>query len=175
MKAQNDKVVGIIYDLFDKESNEKLDSNKQDKIPLEFLFGRGNIIYGLEQGIEGLKAGESKQVVVEPKDGYGNYEPSATGEHNIEEFEGIELKVGMSVFGQSEDGEEIQAILKSFDDKKVVLDYNHPLAGKTLLFDVEVVSIREATQKELDSGMVGGNGGGCCGSNSDCCNSEDNK
>jgi len=72
MKAQNDKVVGIIYDLFDKESNEKLDSNKKDKIPLEFVFGRGNIIYGLEQGIEGLKAGESKQVVVESKDGYGD-------------------------------------------------------------------------------------------------------
>jgi FKBP-type peptidyl-prolyl cis-trans isomerase SlyD len=176
MKAQNDKVVSITYDLFDKKDNTQLDSNKKDDKPLEFLFGRGSVIHGLEEGLIDMAKGDSKKITVLAQDGYGEYDDSAVGSHSIQEFKNIELKVGMSIFGQSEDGQEIQATLKSYDDKNVTLDYNHPLAGKTLLFNVNIVDIRDATPKELNDGMVNApESSGCCGDKKNCCNSQDNK
>ena len=121
-----------------------------------------------------MHKGEQKTITVLPKDSYGEYDDSAIGEHSLEEFKDIELKIGMSVFGQSEDGQDIQATLKSYDDKNVTLDYNHPLAGKTLVFKVNIIDIREATSKELKDGMIDAPAGGCCEDKENCCNEEHN-
>jgi hypothetical protein len=74
----------------------------------------------------------------------------------IEQFEGVELKEGLTLYGQGEQGQTVQVTVKSFNDKDVVVDFNHPLAGKDLMFSVNVLSAREATADEISSGQVGG-------------------
>ena len=83
-----------------------------------------------------------------------------------EQFAGIELTEGMSLYGSGENGETVQVVVKSFTDAEVTIDYNHPMAGRTLMFSVAVLSLREATEEEVQTGVVGGMaamGGGCCG------------
>jgi len=73
-----------------------------------------------------------------------------------EQFEGIDLQEGMTLYGQGENGETVQVTVKSFDDENVKVDFNHPLAGKDLMFSVKVLSAREATPEEIATGVVGG-------------------
>ena len=163
IKAQN-SVVGIKYDLTEVGKNEILDSNR-DSIPLEFITGKEQIIPGLESQLVGMKEGDSAKIEVKAADAYGEYNEEAIQTLPKEQFEGIELEPGMSLYGQAEDGRQIQVIVKSFTDSDVTIDYNHPLAGKDLLFDVVVSSVRFATPDEMDSGVVGGtdhhHGAGC--------------
>ena len=165
MIAQN-KVVSIEYEVFNQEDNALLDSNKGGS-PLEFLVGSGQVISGLEDALMGAKA------TIKPEDAYGIYNSDFIHEVPREQFEGIDLKAGMTLFGQSEDGQTVQVIVKDFNDKAVMVDYNHPLAGKTLSFDVTILDVREATEAEILQGGIGGGcgcgsggghgGGGCCG------------
>ena len=165
MIAHN-KVVSIEYEVSDVASKEMIDSNKSGA-PLEFLVGANQIISGLENALMGAKTGDKLSVEVKPEDAYGIYQPDLIQEVARDQFEGIELKAGMTLFGQSDDGQTAQVIVKDFNDQIVIIDYNHPLAGKTLNFSVEVAGIREATEKELTEGLHGelaGHGcGGCCG------------
>ena len=171
MIAQN-KVVSIEYEVFNQENNALLDSNKGGS-PLEFLVGSGQVISGLEDALMGAKVGENIKAIIKPEDAYGIYKSDFIHEVPREQFEGIDLKAGMTLFGQSEDGQTVQVIVKDFNDKAVMVDYNHPLAGKTLSFDVTILDVREATEAEILQGGVGGGcgcgsggrhgGGGCCG------------
>ena len=88
----------------------------------------------------------------------------------IEQFEGVDLVEGMTLYGQGEGGQTVQVTVKSFDDKEVQVDFNHPLAGKDLMFSVTVLSAREATADEVTSGVVGGapEAGGSCGTGCGC-------
>ena len=112
------------------------------KQPLEYNPGRGELIPGLEKELLGMKAGDAKTVVVKPEDGYGVVRPDA-----LRDFERSKLpkdmapKVGMVVEMQDEKGTSFPAKIAEVNDKTVKLDFNHPLAGKTLAFDVKVVSI----------------------------------
>jgi len=143
---------------------EVVDSNK-GQAPLEFIAGKGQIIPGLEKEIEKMEVGEEKTITVPAKEAYGEYNPEMVEELPREQFQGIELQKGMTLYGQTPDGQTIAVIVKDFDDKKVVIDYNHPLAGEDLTFDVKVVSKREATPEESLTGQVGGGhcGSGNCG------------
>ncbi|MCK4442417.1 MAG: peptidylprolyl isomerase, partial [Sulfurovaceae bacterium] len=87
---------------------------------------------------------------------YGEYNNEAIQTLPIEQFEGVELKEGMTLYGQGEQGQTVQVTVKSFNDKEVVVDFNHPLAGKDLMFSISVLSAREATADEILSGQVGG-------------------
>ena len=82
-----------------------------------------------------------------------------------EQFVGIDLQAGMTLFGQGDNGQTVQVIVKDFNDDIVIVDYNHPLAGKTLSFAVTLLDVREATEQELSQGLHAHNhgGGGCCG------------
>ncbi len=163
MSIENDKVVSMFYTLTDKATGDLLDTNKQAN-PLEFLFGRGQIIPGLESELEGLSAGDKKQVEVLADQAYGKYDEKLLQTHSREQFAGIELKEGMTLFGQGEDGGQVQVSVKSFNDSEVTVDFNHPLAGKDLNFEVEITEVREASEDELATGVVGGMAGGCgCG------------
>ena len=160
------KVIGIEYNLKDANSGEQLDSNIGGA-PLEFISGKGQIIPGLESKLVEMSANESADVMVEPKDAYGEINEEAIQTLPKEQFAGIELAEGMSLYGTGEQGETVQVIVKSFNDEEVTIDYNHPMAGKTLMFSVTVLSLRDATEEELQTGVVGGMaamGGGCCGS-----------
>ncbi len=163
IKEEN-SVVGIEYTLTEAGKDEVLDSNKGGQ-PLEFVMGKGQIIPGLEKGLVGMKEGESADILVKAEDAYGLRDENAIQKLPREQFEGIDLQKGMSLYGQGQQGETIQVTVVDFDDESVTVDFNHPLAGKDLMFNVKVVSQRDATPEEEATGQVGGGGceGGSCG------------
>jgi len=166
MKIEKENsVVGIEYDVKEAGKDEIVDSNKGMGQPLEFITGKGHIIPGLEKALEGMSVGESSDVLVPAVEAYGEYNPEAIQTLPIEQFEGVELKEGLTLYGQGENGQTVQVTVKSFNDKEVEVDFNHPLAGKDLMFSVKVVSARKATEDEANTGQVGGHTheGGCCG------------
>ncbi len=175
------KVIGIEYSLKDANSGEQLDSNVGGA-PLEFISGRGQIIPGLESKLVEMAEKEQADVMVQPAEAYGEYNEEAMQTLPKEQFAGIELTEGMTLYGTGEQGETVQVTVKSFSDSDVTIDYNHPMAGKTLMFSVTVLSLRDATEEELQTGVVGGMaamGGGCCGGGGHdhgegggCCSSE---
>ncbi|SFV50938.1 FKBP-type peptidyl-prolyl cis-trans isomerase SlyD [hydrothermal vent metagenome] len=162
----NNCVVAISYDVKEAGTTEIVDSNR-DSAPLEFITGIGQIIPGLENALVGMNAGESGDILVKAADAYGDINPDALQEVPRDQFEGIELEEGMMLYGQGEGGQTIQVVVKSFNDDMVTIDYNHPLAGKDLMFTVDVLEAREATEEEVATGQVGGahcNDGSCgCG------------
>lgn len=178
----SNKVIGIEYTLKDANTGEHLDSNV-GQAPLEFISGKGQIIPGLESKLIEMSANEEADVLVQPVDAYGEYNDEAVQTLPKEQFAGIELVEGMSLYGTGEHGETVQVVVKSFNDVEVVIDYNHPMAGKTLMFSVAILSLRDATEEEVQTGVVGGMaamGGGCCGSSGHShshggsCGTEDN-
>jgi FKBP-type peptidyl-prolyl cis-trans isomerase SlyD len=148
-------VAGIKYELREKGGSEILDSNTQD-VPLEFVMGSGMIIPGLEKGLVGMNEGEEKQIEVPAAEAYGDYNPEAIQILPREQFEGIDLEKGMMLYGQGEDGHTTQVVVKDFNDTDVTIDFNHPMAGKDLVFDVLVTTDRPATPDEIATGEVGG-------------------
>jgi FKBP-type peptidyl-prolyl cis-trans isomerase SlyD len=151
------KVIGIEYTLKDAKTGEQLDTNV-GQAPLEFISGKGQIIPGLESKLVEMSANEEADVLVQPVDAYGEYNEEAIQVLPKEQFAGIELTEGMSLYGNGEHGETVQVV--------VTIDYNHPMAGKTLMFSVAILSLRDATEEEVQTGVVGGMaamGGGCCG------------
>lgn len=140
--------------------------------PLEYIQGRNNLISGLESQIEGLKTGDKKSVVVAPADGYGTYDEEAVISLDRAMFgDSYPLAVGNGVHLQDDANNRFEARIVSFNDKEVVVDLNHPMAGKELHFDVEIVSLREPTKTELDAGFIPPAGYSSCGGSScsSCC------
>lgn len=171
---ENNNIVSINYAVFDSATNEQIDSN-QDNKPLEFIIGQSQVIEGLERQIRNASVGQKLEFSVEPELGYGIRNPELMQEVGREQFGDIELEKGMTLFGQAESGMPVQVIVADFNDQSVMIDYNHPLAGKTLNFKVEILSVREATDDEILASMHGGGGhghshggGGCCGGGCGC-------
>jgi FKBP-type peptidyl-prolyl cis-trans isomerase SlyD len=148
--VQNGLVVSMEYTL--TVDGEVLDSSK-DAGPLQFLAGYDNIVPGLEREMVGMKIGESKDVLVLPEDGYGEFDEEAFMEVPRSEFPSdMELEAGLELNVSDEEGQHQLAFVESFNDETVRLDFNHPLAGAELQFNVKVVALREATKEELDHG-----------------------
>jgi len=163
-------VVGIEYEVKEAGTTEVVDSNKGTGQPLEFIMGKGHIIPGLENALCGMNDNESGDIMVPATEAYGEYNNEAVQVLPIEQFEGVELKDGLTLYGQSEDGQTTQVTVKSFTETEVTIDFNHPLAGKDLMFSVTVLSTREATADEISSGVIGGGHqeGGSCGTGCGC-------
>jgi FKBP-type peptidyl-prolyl cis-trans isomerase SlyD len=135
------RVEGVIVDSSDDEG------------PLAFIQGKGNIIKGLESQLYGMKTGESKHVVVPPTDGYGEYDPESVMEVSRREFPPeIPLKPGVELEVTDEDGDVQFARIVSVSKDAIKLDFNHPLAGKTLDFEITVQALRQPSAEELDHG-----------------------
>ncbi|HLF86825.1 MAG TPA: FKBP-type peptidyl-prolyl cis-trans isomerase, partial [Nitrospiria bacterium] len=124
------------------EDKSVVDSNVGAE-PLIFTQGSHHIIPGLENGLEGMKTGEVRQVTVKPEEGYGVIDQEAFVEVNKEELPAEGLTVGAHIQGEDANGQVLHAQIKEIKDKTVILDFNHPLAGKTLYFDVKIVGIQE--------------------------------
>ncbi len=171
------KVIGIEYTLKDANTGEQLDTNV-GMPALEFVSGKGQIISGLEDKLVEMSLNETAEVLVAPQDAYGEYNDEAVQSLPKDQFAGIELTEGMTLYGTGEHGETVQVVVKGFNDEEVTIDYNHPMAGKSLMFNVSVVSLRDATEEEIQTGFVGGMpAGGCCGghghgSSDGCCGGE---
>jgi FKBP-type peptidyl-prolyl cis-trans isomerase SlyD len=157
MKTASGMVVTMHYTLTD-DAGTVLDSS-EGREPLAYLHGHGNIIPGLEKALEGSEPGFKSSVTVPPGEGYGEKNPEAVFEAPREHFPPeMELAPGNQVYAEGPRGPVTFTIVDT-SDSGVVLDANHPLAGQTLHFDVEVVEVREATQEELEHGHVHGEGG----------------
>jgi FKBP-type peptidyl-prolyl cis-trans isomerase SlyD len=128
--------------------------------PLQFLAGYGNIIPGLEREMIGMTIGESKDVTVQPADGYGEFDGDAFMDVPRSEFPAdLKMEEGLELHVTDEEGNHQAAYVAEFDDKTVTLDLNHPLAGAVLNFYVKVIGLREPTAEELDHGHVHEGGG----------------
>lgn len=150
LRVMDGLVVAMDYSLH--VDGELVDASESGD-PLEYLHGYGNIIPGLERELTGLAAGESRQVVVVPQDGYGDNDDTAFMEVPRSEFPAdIELEAGMELQVEGEGGNSMYARITEVGAEQVRLDFNHPLAGKELHFEVKVVSLRAATDEELEHG-----------------------
>jgi FKBP-type peptidyl-prolyl cis-trans isomerase SlyD len=147
-----DLVVSMSYQLF--VDNEMIDSSDEND-PLQFIQGQGQIIPGLERELEGMKIGESKHVLVKAADGYGEYDPEQIVEMPKSDFPAdFALEPDMEVTFEDEDGSEHTAFVEEVSLETVTFNFNHPLAGNDLLFDVTVTGLRPATPEELAHGHV---------------------
>jgi len=163
MAIETNQVVSIQYEV--RDNGTVIDSN-MGGAPLVFMFGKGQIIPGLENGIKDMSIGEKRDVLVKSADAYGEYNAEAQQELPKEQFAGIELQEGMTLYGQGEDGGTVQVTVKEIKDDSVVIDFNHPLAGKDLMFSVTLNSVRDATAEEAMTGIPAENqveDDGCCG------------
>ncbi len=157
MKAEKNKVVTFHYHLTG-EDNETIDSSREAE-PLAVLFGHGAIIPGLEQAMEGRVAGDRFNVSVPPDQGYGLRRDDFTQRVPKKYFRNAEqLKPGDSTVLSTEQGHRPVVVLK-VGSSVIDVDLNHPLAGKTLQFDIEITDIRDASAEELEHGHVHGAGG----------------
>lgn len=157
MKVQTDAVVSIDYVLRDDQGTVL---DQSGEAPLAYLHGHRNIVPGLEAELEGLEEGASTRATIAPTDGYGERDDAQMVTMSRSQLpEGLEPQNGMMLPAQTEDGTMVPLWIHAFDDSTVTLDPNHPLAGRTLDFEVTVRGIRQATQDELAHGHVHGEGG----------------
>lgn len=141
--------------------------------PLDYLQGYNNIIPGLERALEGMQVGETRLVEVEPAQAYGEYDPEATYLLPKDQFPPtFDLHIGAELRVRADNGSILSARVASIEEENVKIDLNHPLAGKTLLFNATIAGIREATSDELAAGRVGGSCSSC-GSSEGCSGSCD--
>ncbi len=156
MSTQNlvtkDLVVGFSYTLKDSQGTI-LDQSDE---PLEYLHGYNNIITGLEKALDGLKVGDKKDVTVEPMEGYGLVHEHLVHAFPKESFPpDLALEVGAELQAETPEGPMIFTV-KEIRENEVLMDGNHPLAGETLYFSVEIKSMRPATAEESEHGHVHG-------------------
>ena len=150
--VQDNLVVTLDYTLIVEE--EILESTR-DGEPIEFIQGIGQIIPGLEDALYGMKVGEKKKVVIEPENAYGDYDPQSLEVARKEEFsEDIPLDVGTFLDLRDDDDDVLSAQIVEADEDTITLDFNHPLAGKTLTFEILVTDLREASDEEQEHGHV---------------------
>ncbi len=165
-----DLVVSLEYSLI---VDDQIIDSSDGYGPLEFIQGRNNIISGLEKELFGMQIGETREIVVQPEEGYGEYDENARVDIPKNQFPaGFDFQIGKSIRLSDPQGRLINASVMEVSDNDVILDLNHPLAGKELKFLATVVDLRMATEDELAAGRLGG--GGCsCGSGSGGCGSGD--
>lgn len=150
LKVQDGQVVSMEYTLH--VDGELLDTS-EGREPLQFVTGKGNIISGLEREMIGMGVGDSKNVVVAPAEGYGEHDEKAYMDVARNQFpEQIPMKIGTELQVRNQSGQPMYARIENVEDESVRLNFNHPLAGKELHFDVKVVGLRDATEEELQHG-----------------------
>ena len=156
MQISDNKVASIHYTL-KNDKDETLDSSAGAE-PLVYLQGFGNVVPGLENALIGKKAGDAFEVTIAPEDAYGPVQPELVQEVPKDAFDGVEdISVGMRFEAQTASGP-ISVEVIAVEEDQVTVDGNHPLAGETLYFDIDVVEVRDATEEELEHGHVHGPG-----------------
>lgn len=162
MIIEKNKVVSINYILSD-DNNDIVETTKQQG-PMIYLHGANNILPVLENALEGKSPNSRVRTTVSPKEGYGEYIEEMVQSIPLSGFPNADkVKVGVQFELDTDDGTKIATITK-VDEDAFTLDMNHPLAGQTLHFDIEVAAIREASAEEIQNGQIHTHGCGCGGS-----------
>lgn len=157
MQIADKAVVSMHYTL--KDDNGAVIDSSEGREPLLYMQGMGNLIPGLEKQLEGKAQGDKVEATVPPEEAYGVRREELMQQVPKEHFPpDAELQVGMQFHIQMEQGP-VMATVAEILEEAAVLDMNHPLADKTLYFDVEIVEVREATEEELSHGHAHGAGG----------------
>ena len=183
MKVENNKVVAVNYAL---EVEGKIADQSAPGNPLEYIHGNGMLLPKFEGALEGKEPGDSFDFVLSPEDGYGTYDPKYLVDLPKTAFaidgqvrEDL-LVVGRTIPMLNQAGQVVQGTVNKVTDTTVTMDFNHPMAGKTLHFTGKVESVRSATDKELTEGLHGEylpqeegcggcHGGGCHKEDGECC------
>ena len=161
MKIEKDRVVRFHYSVNERaahEAGETAIESSTDREPLAILIGHGNIIPGLEKALDGHEAGESFGVDVPAAEAYGERRDGLTQRVPKKHFGAQKLAPGQQVVLNTNFGPRAVTVEK-VGHSVVDVDLNHPMAGKDLHFDVEIVEVREASAEELEHGHVHGDGG----------------
>jgi FKBP-type peptidyl-prolyl cis-trans isomerase SlyD len=172
MTIQANKVITINYTLRN-QTGDIIDQSLDGSFC--YLHGAHNIIPGLEDALHGRKQGDSFSVTIAPETAYGTYNQALTQTVGRDMFEpGFDIQPGMQFHAQAEDGRMLSITVTEVNGDQITIDGNHPLAGVTLYYDVQIVDVRDASATELQHGHVhqahshgggcGGGGGGGCGS-----------
>lgn len=157
MIIEDKKAVSFHYTLTN-EPGEQLDSSREGE-PMSYLHGSGNIISGLEKEMAGKSAGDAFKVTVSPAEAYGERNEANVQRIAAKHFKNAgPLQPGQFVTLQTKQGP-VQAVIVKVGRFNIDIDANHPLAGQTLTFDVEVIDIRDATEEEISHGHIHGPGG----------------
>ena len=147
-KSKDDRVVKdgmlVSLDYTVKTPDGKLIETSKGSRPLQYIHGKKMMIPGLEKELTGMKVGAEKHVTVKPEEGYGKLNPKAVQEVPKEKVPPNALKLGAVLVGTDKNGSPMPMTVREIKEKTVVMDLNHPLAGKTLVFDVKVVDIQPA-------------------------------
>jgi FKBP-type peptidyl-prolyl cis-trans isomerase SlyD len=157
MKIEKDRVVRFHYAVAESGA-DSVENSRDGGKPLAILFGHGNIIPGLEKAMEGREAGDSFKASVPAADAYGEKREGLTQRIPKKHFGAQKLESGMQVVLQTNFGPRAVTIEK-VGMSVVDVDLNHPMAGKDLDFDIEIVEVRDASAEELEHGHVHGDGG----------------
>jgi FKBP-type peptidyl-prolyl cis-trans isomerase SlyD len=148
---QDNMVVSLAYSLTaDGEIIERATAEE----PLDYLHGAENIVPGLEKALSGKTIGDRFTITLQPGEAYGEYDESdleTVAKDDIPDVE--QLEPGMVVVLEDEEGYIFDAIVREIDSNSVILDFNPPLAGKVITYDVEVLAIRDAEEEELAAGQ----------------------
>ena len=148
MRVEKDNIITIHYTIKD-ENDEIVDSSLHEE-PLEYLHGHSVMLPGLEKALAGKLEGDSIALWIEPAEGFGEKEADSIIELDRQDFEvGADIEPGMEFDVEDEDGEGIITVL-SVDGDKVLADRNHPLAGKKLYVEAEIVHIKKAEDWEIE-------------------------
>ena len=152
------KVVTFNYTLKDTEGN-LLDSTKNDG-PFSFITGSMQVLPRLEEALSSMIIGSKKSIKLTATDAYGEYDEGAIQKVKRNLFpEEAELEIGKTYFGHSPEGQHIQFVITEIENEDITVNFNHPLAGKDLEFDVHLLDVRDATPEEISHGHVHGPGG----------------
>ncbi|MFP6848501.1 MAG: FKBP-type peptidyl-prolyl cis-trans isomerase [Pseudomonas sp.] len=122
------------------DNGDVVDSTFEKK-PATFKVGDGNLLPGFEQAIYGLKAGDKRSMSISPEQGFGQGNPQNIQVMSRSQFQDMELSEGLLVIFNDAANAELPGVVKAFDDNQVTIDFNHPLAGKALSFEVEIIEV----------------------------------
>ncbi len=172
MKIDNDKVVALDYTLV--VDGQVADKSREGE-PLRFIFGMGYLLPKFEENVKGLEEGDSFEFTLSAKEGYGEADPNCIIDLPMEAFAGLEgeqraqiLVEGNVIPLSNGSGQVLQGRILSIGETSVKIDLNHPMAGKVLNFTGKVVSVREATEKEMTEGLYGERASGGCNCSQGC-------
>ncbi len=138
MAIEKNQVVKLQYEL---KVNDNLIESNLDADPIEFVFGKGELLEGLEERIASMNEGETKELTVPAIEAYGEYDKTLTEVIPANEFEGIDLEIGLVLEADDENGNTFKATVIEVDKENVTVDYNHPMAGADLDFKVVINKI----------------------------------